>query len=126
MKTKKLFIFVLTLVLCLCFCACADDANATNNNQSAIEEIKNNPLRFSVTVIDNNGDFVEGVVLQVRKDFRVTARTNKEGVAFFPLITTSEYKLSVVSCPDGYEYTGVTNIPLIKDTREITLEITKK
>lgn len=123
MKTKNLLVFVLVFVFSFCFCACTDD---TKDNQSKIEVSKEKSYNFLVTVIDDNGDTVEGVILQIRKDSRVTARTNKDGVATFPMIVTDGYKLSVLSCPEGYEYTGVARIPIKNGTIEYTLNITKK
>lgn len=123
MKTKKLLVFVLVFVFSFCFCACTDD---TKDNQSNIEVSKEISYNFLVTVIDDNGDTVEGVILQIRKDSRVMARTNKDGVATFPMIVTDGYKLSVLSCPEGYEYTGEARIPIKNGTSEYTLNITKK
>lgn len=123
MKTKNLLVFALVFVLGFCFCACTDD---TKDIQSKIEVSKEKTFNFLVTVIDDNGDTVEGVILQIRKDSRVTARTNKDGVATFPMIVTDGYKLSVLSCPEGYEYTGEARIPIKNGTSEYTLNITKK
>lgn len=123
MKTKKLLFFVLVFLISFCFCACTDDKI---DNQSEIQELKENSPSFSVTVVDDNGDAVEGVVLQMRKDFGVPARTNLEGIAKFPMIVTDGYKLFVISCPDGYEYTEIAGIPIKSGTNEYTLKITKK
>ncbi len=126
MKAKKLLIIVLVFVLAFGFCACANEKSNTDNYQSNNEVYIEKQTNFLVTVIDNNGDAVEGVILQIRKDYRVTARTNKQGVAKFPMIVTNGYKLSILSCPEGYEYVGDTNIHIKQGISEYTLNITKK
>ena len=109
-----------------CFCACANEKNDVVDNQSKIEALNENLSSFLVTVVDNNGDVVPGVVLQIRDEHKISACTNKDGVARFPIITTSGYRLYVIHCPDGYEYTGDTYIPLKQGVKEYTLNITKK
>lgn len=124
MNTKKLFIILLTFVISFCFCGCANNKNYANDNLSIIEASQEK-FRFLVTVLDNNGDTVEGVVLRLSNYSNMIACTNKDGVATFPLIASSGYKLSVVHCPKGYEYTGDANVHIKQGTSEYILNITK-
>ncbi len=126
MKINKLLVLVLSLIMIFTFCACGDDDVINNNLPSSKTETIKKPTRFLVTVIDQNGDFVEGVVLRLGKTSDVTARTNNKGVATFPIVATDGYKLSVISCPKGYDYIGTPYIKMKKDTGEFTLKITKK
>ena len=125
MKLKKLLIFVLTLAFCLSLCACGEEEVYADDSQSKTESTVK-ASRFTVTVVDQDGNSVEGVVLRLQKKSTVTARSNIKGVATFPLIVTERYKLSVISCPSGYEYTGVPYIPIKEETSEFVLKITKK
>lgn len=124
----------LALILCLCMvfvlCACGADKNETETVSEKKNEvtsaIKDTAPKFRVTVTDADGNKIEGVVLQMCKDFCLPARSDAEGVATFSLVVTDGYKLSVVSCPEGYEYTGDANIYIEEGATEYTLEITKK
>lgn len=79
---------------------------------------------FTVKVVDADGA-VAGVVVQVCKDECVPATTDETGVATFKLEITEGYKLSVVSCPEGYEYTGG-EVALTAGITEYELKIQKK
>ena len=121
------------LVFCLIFslCACGNNKNnSTGNdatqNQTEKENIKNTAPKFMVTVTDAEGNLIEGVVLQMCKDSCIPARTDITGVATFNLVVTDGYKLSVVSCPEGYEYTGEANIYIEEGSTQYALEISKK
>ncbi len=80
---------------------------------------------FTVKVVDADGAAVAGVVVQVCKDECVPATTDETGVATFKLEITEGYKLSVVSCPEGYEYTGG-EVALTAGITEYELKIQKK
>ncbi len=123
----------ITLVICvllgLCACGSKNSPSGSNNtpqNQTQNENVTNTSPKFSVTVTDDDGNIIEGVVLQMCKDSCIPARTDAKGVATFNLAVTDGYKLSVVSCPEGYEYTGESNILIEEDSTEYTLKISKK
>lgn len=124
MNIKRLFVFLLTFLLCFSACACSGSETAHNDDASKIAAAK--PSRFLVTVIDQDNNVVEGVILKLQKDSTVTARSNNKGIAMFPLVATSGYRLTVISCPKGYEYTGTKYIPIKKNQTELILKITKK
>ncbi len=125
MNIKRILSLSLVLVMLFCLSACAND-NSHPENSSDLEDVKYIAAHFLVTVVDGDGNKVEGVILQLRKDSHVTARTNKEGIATFPFVATEGYRLSVFSCPEGYEYTGYRYIPIKKGAKELTVEISKK
>ena len=122
MNIKRLFVFLLTFLLCFSACACSGSETADDASKIAAAK----PSRFLVTVIDQNNNVVEGVILKLKKDSTVTARSNNKGIATFPLVATSGYRLTVISCPKGYEYTGTKYIPIKKNQTELILKITKK
>lgn len=126
MNLKKFFAIVLSFAIIFCLCACSQEKGAVENNESKLEEYKKYAPKFNVTVTDTDGNAIDGVILQMRKDIVTTARTNRKGIATFNLYITEGYKLSVVSCPEGYEYTGDEYIYIRKGSYEYSLEITKK
>ena len=65
----------------------------------------------------------EETTSQLCKDACVPAKTDDNGVATFTIEVTDGYKLSVMSCPAGYEYTGEAEIYLEDGATEYTLEI---
>ncbi len=145
MKQLKLFLLcmlVLGTVLCLCACGESEDtSSAVSTEQSetvseasseapseAESETSSEPEQtasFAVTVVDGDGTPVSGVMVQICKDTCLPAMTNAEGVATFALEITDGYKLSVMSCPEGYTYTGEAEIYLESGATEYTLTIEK-
>ncbi len=125
MKIKKFLIFLLSAFLVLCMCACGGKSS-TDDNQSKTQQVTNTAPKFVVNVTDADGNAVEGVILQMYKDMRLTARSDIKGNASFNIYVTDGYKLSVFSCPDGYEYTGNSNILIKEGSTNYTLVIDKK
>jgi len=131
---KKLLAFVLAVAMVFCLCACGGDSNDSNanepidnkNNSSQATSKEETTPKFEVTVKDVDGNIVEGVMVQLCKESCIPARTDANGVAIFNIEITDGYKLSVMSCPDGYEYTGDAEIYLEDGATEYTLEIAKK
>ncbi len=135
----KLFKNLLCIMLIACFAfsfaACtgndvSSDENADDSTPVVeTEEVKDTeePVAagFKVTVTDDAGAPVEGVVLQVCKDTCVPCVTDAEGVASFNVEVTSEHKLSVLTLPEGYEYTGEAEIYLEDGMTEFSVVINK-
>lgn len=126
---KKVLAVVLALTMLLCFCACggnADDNTTTTSTTESQSTENENPVEnkgFKVTVVDEGGNAVSGVMVQLCKDACVPAKTDDNGVATFSIEVTDGYKLSVMSCPEGYEYIGEAEIYLEDGATEYTLEI---
>lgn len=128
---KKFLAFILAFCMLFVLCACGADKTDTDtknpeNKAEVTSEIKETSPKFKVTVTDEEGNAVAGVMLQVCKDSCVPARTDAEGVATFPIVNTGGYKLSILSCPEGYEYTGESEIYLEPDSNEYSIQISKK
>ncbi len=130
---KKILALILALAMVFCLCACGGDSNGptgteplANQTQDDVSSKEEATPKFEVTVTDQDGNAVKGVMVQLCKEACVPAMTNDSGVATFSLEITDGYKLSVMSCPEGYEYTGEAEIYLEEGGTEYTLEITKK
>lgn len=137
MKNIKILL-ALILVGCMIFglCACngnkeedttvadttaADKKPADTTAADTTEAAKS----FKVTIVDGDGNVVPGVIVQICKDACVPARSDDKGVALFNVAVEEGHKLSVMSCPEGYEYTGAREIYLEAGATEYTLEISK-
>ncbi len=125
MNIKKFFAIILSFALIFCLCACGGNGTP-KNDESKIEENKTHAPKFSVTVTDADGNAVEGVILQLRKNTIITARTNKKGVATFNLFVTDGYKLSIIQCPDGYAYNSEESINVAPGSFNCSIQISKK
>lgn len=130
---KKLLALILALAMVFCLCACGGDSNGSTDKDPTENQTQNDTSskeettpEFKVTVTDADGNAVKGAMLQICKDACVPAMTDENGVATFNIEITDGYKLSVMSCPEGYEYTGDSEIYLEEGCTEYTLEITKK
>lgn len=142
---KKLF--VLLLVLCMVFSLCACGGNSDTEDDSQKDKIENNQddndvdadvededeieddteaentAAFKVTVVDEGGNPVTGVMVQICKESCVPAMTDANGVATFNNVEiTDGYKLSVMSAPEGYEF-STEEIYLEDGATEYTLTV---
>lgn len=135
--TRKLSAALLALLVALSLCACGGNSETTNDepdttessvaqdsseNESSQEE---ETSTFEVKVVDDMGNPVEGVMLQICKDSCIPAKTDANGVATFNLEITDGYKLSVLSCPTGYEYRGEAEVYLEDGSTEYTVELSE-
>ena len=127
---KKVLAVLLALGMLFCFCACSgndDGKTTTTTTTTESQPTENeNPVEskgFTVAVVDENGNAVSGVMVQLCKDACVPAKTDDSGKATFSIEVTDGYKLSVMSCPEGYEYTGEAEVYLEDGTTEYTLEV---
>ena len=144
MKQFKLILLCL-LALCTVFamCACgetADTSSADAESSSAVSAESSAPVSetesetssedeqsvsFLVSVVDGDGNPVSGVMVQICKDTCLPAMSDANGIATFALEITDGYKLSVMSCPEGYTYTGDAEIYLESGATEYTLTLQK-
>lgn len=102
------------------------DDNKDEDKDKEDESEDEEKTAFTVKVVDEEGNTVAGVVVQLCKEECVPATTDETGVATFDIEITEGYKLSVVSCPDGYEYTGDAEVALEAGATEYELKIQKK
>ena len=133
---KKFLTLFLAVCMLLTLCACVGgedkETEAATNETDKIEDTTKDTetdaetaAPFTVKVVDGEGNAVAGVMLQICKDSCIPARTDDNGVATFNIEVTSEHKLSVLSCPEGYEYTGEAEVYLESGISEYTVELNK-
>ena len=133
---KKIIALLMALAMIVCLCACGgetakEDTNDTNkptNSETDVESKEEETSKFIVKVVDQNGDPVPNVMVQLCTDICKPAMADANGVATFTDEITDEHKLSLSICPEGYEteYVGTNYIYLEDGITEYTFEITKK
>lgn len=135
---KKLFALLLVICMVLSMSACGgnndkkdDEQNdnkvnveTDNDKEDDKEEEKEQPS-FKVTVVDQNGDPVKGVMIQVCKEFCMPGMTNEEGVYEFAMEIEDGHKLQLSKAPEGYTYEGEADIYLEPGQTEYTMELKK-
>ena len=132
---KKVLAVLLALGMLFCFCACGgndDSKTTTTTTTTESQPTENeNPVEnkgFTVTVVDENGNAVSGVMVQLCKDVCFPSKADENGIATLNAEITDEHKISLSICPEGYEteYVGTNYIYLEDGITEYTFEITKK
>ncbi len=134
---KKLLALVLAIGMIFSLCACGADKNGPTGNAPIDSQTQNDTetssneetvSKFKVTLVDQDGNPVPNTMLQICKDTCVPKSTDANGVALFDFESTDGHKLSLFSCPEGYEteYVGDNYIYLEDGETEYTFEITKK
>lgn len=111
---KRLIALLLSLCLVLCLGACGGNEDITPSDEPSTEGSQpedstgsteqSGPV-YKVTVVDDEGNPLEGVMVQLCKDMCFPAVTNAEGVAEFSQ-PEDDYHVSVASMPVGYEYSS--------------------
>ena len=132
---KNLLCVMLIACFVLSFAACTSDEVVNNDDTKETDPVIETeepadteeaaPAGFKVTVVDADGNTVTGAVLQICKDTCVPSVTDAEGVAAFNVEVTSEHKLSVLTLPEGYEYTGEAEVYLEDGMTEYTVTVNK-
>ena len=130
---KKILALILAFGMILCLCACGADSNGPTgtepqNNQTETSSKEETVAKFKVTLVDQNGDPVPNTMIQICQETCVPKATDANGEALFDFESTDGHKLSLFSCPEGYEteYVGDNYIYLENGETEYTFEITKK
>lgn len=128
---KKILSIIFILCIMFSFCACGNTSTTdeekdninVENDVDVEDDVEEDEAKatFQVKAVDQNGNGVAGVLLQLYATTSVTARTDATGVATFAVEDVSGYKLSVLSKPTGYEYYGDAEMYLTKEQSGYTL-----
>ncbi len=138
----KIIAVLMMAAMAVSLCACSSDGEAANEDTTeaettVIEETTEEETTaaieatFTVNVVDEAGNAVEGVMVQVCDDSNCfIAKTDAEGKALFysNQITTitSAHSLTLPTVPEGftYEYTGGNKLYLENGITEFTVTLT--
>ena len=118
-QIKKLLALLAMLCMVLSLCACGGDSDVQDNEDDVnVENVQNDndtdedadtdadetTATFKVTVVDQNGNPVQGAIVQLCKDTCVPMSTDTDGIATFSTEIVEGHKLSIMSCPEGYTF----------------------
>ena len=110
MNMKAILALVLALCMMLCLCACGESEPATTTEPTTqttqateATEADDGKVTYTVKVVDEGGNPVVGAMVQLCKETCLPGATNAEGVAEFNVVEDSEYKVSFMTQPAGYE-----------------------
>ncbi len=139
---KKLFALLLVVCMVFSLCACGgnsdnkedeknnnkvnnevndDDADDESKDESDEDEGAQTQAAFQVKVVDEGGNPIKGVMVQICKDSCVPAVSDDNGIASFNVQIEDGHKLSIMSKPEGYEYDGEAEVYLEAGQKEYTL-----
>ncbi len=120
-KFRKLLAVVIAIMLMVAVSACGSDSPDQNTsdpikNTTAESTTQGNETEnttepttaaaepdYQVTVVDENGNPISGVLLQMCLETCVPGKTNEDGIAEFYL-DEADYKVSLLNMPDGFDY----------------------
>ncbi len=134
---KKILATILLSCMVLSLCACGsgngDNKNSQNtentqesqagNSENDSESEKEEGVVYTIKVVDEGGNPVSGVMVQLCKDTCMPKLTNADGVAEFPVEAIEDgYKAGVTNLPEGYVYEGEENV-YFEDKTEVTLVV---
>ncbi len=137
---KKIIAAILLISALFALCACGEGSDTSVAESSAADassqvstevseaESKEESVAtasFKVKVVDADGNAVSGVMIQLCKDTCIPSKTGDDGVASFNAEITEGYKLSVLSCPEGYTYEGEAEVYLESGITEYTVTLKK-
>ena len=113
---KKFLVLLLSLSLLLCLCACGGDQTPTEpsetdttvvtdptNATDPTETVDDGKVTYTVTVTNEQGTPISGVMVQICKDSCIPAIADANGVATWSL-PEDDYKVSVTSMPASFTY----------------------
>lgn len=117
MKRWIAMLLAVCLMLGLCACGSADNNDSVQDTTAAPvettaaapeeteEETQAQPAGtvYTVTVVDEGGNPVAGAMVQICLETCMPGVTNENGVAEFAT-EEADYKASMMSMPEGYEY----------------------
>ena len=76
-------------------------APASTTNTTATQPV-DGKANYTVIVTDEAGNPMPGVFVQLCLEACVPCMTNAQGVASYPNMAVEDYKVSIISFPDGY------------------------
>lgn len=131
---KKILSVLLLLCLALSLCACGESDAQTTTEHVTTEPVTEKTTEkitvddgmatYKVTVTDEGGNPVSGAFVQICLNDCFPGSTDANGVATFSRPEAEGYKISFISMPAGYEYSGEeTEFYYEGDSKEMTITL---
>ena len=121
MKIKSFLLVLLALCLTVCLCACGDDVAPSDDSSKGDQGNKDSGsttssttvtttsttakvkvAKYTITVVDEGGNPIPQVMVQLCLTSCTPAMTNAEGIASFQMVE-ADYSIKFASIPEGYE-----------------------
>lgn len=127
---KKFLAIVLVLATVLCLCACGNTGDAQNEStqktttapvEETTQPVDDGKVTYTVKVVDEQGNGVAGVMVQLCLDSCIPAVTDATGVATWK-VAEAAYQASFVSVPAGYAQ-DANKYDFASGTYELTLTL---
>ena len=109
---KKLIAALLLVSMVFCLCACGNSQDNNDPTPPAVtdptpSETEAQGVTYTVKVVDEGGNPVSGVMVQLCSELCLPKITNAEGLAVYENQEEKDnYKASVTTYPAGYEQLG--------------------
>lgn len=97
---KILLIMVLGLAFLMFSCACG----STDDTVGIPSDTETKETVYTVTIVDDDNQPVPGVLLQLCLESCYPNKTDESGMAEFVSLPSGNYKVSLMSIPEGYDY----------------------
>ncbi len=112
MNIKKISALVLAMCLILGLCACggSSDANTTPSTTEATQPAETTQATeaakpsHTVKVVDEGGNPIAGVFVQICLDTCTPAQTDENGIASYYDMADADYEIKLMAMPAGYGY----------------------
>ena len=119
---KKKIIMILTLFCMIAtLYACGAGGEVEKNTETSQLQESQVEEHYSVKITDEEDNPIAGVTVQLCSESCVLGKSNEEGVAEFER-PKGDYKVSLLSLPEGYEYPDERNeFYFEEDSKEITI-----
>ena len=115
MNTKRFAALLLSLCLILGLCACTGSTDnnettaastaATTQPAETTEATEAATPSHTVKVVDEGGNPIAGVFVQICLDTCTPAQTDANGVASYYDMPEADYEIKLMAMPSGYGYT---------------------
>ena len=119
---KKIMILLMALMAALVFWGCGNEDIPTQPEGDALTA----SALYTITVTDEDGQPISGVMVQLCSDVCMLGTTNEAGEAWFH-VNPDDYKVSITAMPQGYDYTGdVREFTFPENSRVLTIVLKAK
>ena len=138
---KRIFATILMLCMVFTLTACGGNGNGDtekntegSQNESTVDkntedakdtQVDDGKIVYKVTLVDEEGNPVEGALVQMCLNSCVPARTADNGVAEFNLVEEEGYKVEITMLPAGYEKLSEEPVYLENGQTELTITVKK-
>lgn len=133
MNTKRLIALLLGLCLMIGLCACGDNSDNANETTTAPVETTTQPVETTaateaqepshiIKVVDEGGNPIAGVVVQICLEACTPMVTDDNGVASYYNMPEADYEVKIAVMPQGYGYTTEDEVFFFEDgSNEVTI-----